>query len=300
MVLDKLLSNLAVQVEPFALCQLSVGWRIHLPGPREVMLHYVLQGQAVVCGSDGIARPMGPNWLAVVPKGAKHTLQWDGKVDHEERIEAPPEGAPVCRIIAGPSDRPDLLVACGAVRVRYGQSLGLFDHLGEVLAIDLSDLPQVRSEFEGILAEQAQLGPGSGVMAAALMTQCLVHVLRRLGDDSACPLPWLPALDDPRLSKAVDRILEEPGASHTVESLAEVASMSRSTFAERFSTAFLRTPMSLVHHVRMQHAARLLGQDRSLSIDQVASRVGFSSRSHFSQAFKKHCGVSPAEYRSGH
>jgi len=36
--LDKLLANLAVDVEPFALCLLSAGWRLRLPGPADVMI----------------------------------------------------------------------------------------------------------------------------------------------------------------------------------------------------------------------------------------------------------------------
>ena len=56
--------------------------------------------------------------------------------------------------------------------------------------------------------------------------------------------------------------------------------------------------MSLVHHVRMQHAAHLLRRDALLSVDDVADRVGYSSRSHFSSAFKKHHGVSPTEFRT--
>jgi AraC-like DNA-binding protein len=35
------------------------------------------------------------------------------------------------------------------------------------------------------------------------------------------------------------------------------------------------------------------------SIEQVGKSVGFSSRSHFSQAFKKHTGISPASYKNG-
>ena len=50
MLLDKLLSNLAVHVEAFALCQLSKGWRLCLPGPPQVMLHFVLKGEGIYSG----------------------------------------------------------------------------------------------------------------------------------------------------------------------------------------------------------------------------------------------------------
>jgi AraC-like DNA-binding protein len=119
--------------------------------------------------------------------------------------------------------------------------------------------------------------------------------------DIMCGSPWrgwLSALDDPRLARVIERILEDPGARHSVESLARAASMSRSTFADRFAAAFERAPMSLVHHVRMQRAFELLTQDGSLSIEQVAGRVGYSSRSHFSRAFRRHHGLSPTACRT--
>lgn len=62
-------------------------------------------------------------------------------------------------------------------------------------------------------------------------------------------------------------------------------------------SAFGLPPMNLLHRIRMQRAALLLRQRDELSVDAVAQRVGFSSRSHFSRAFKKHYGVSPIAHR---
>jgi len=53
--------------------------------------------------------------------------------------------------------------------------------------------------------------------------------------------------------------------------------------------------MALVNHVRLERAAKMLNTGQE-SIEQIANRVGFSSRSHFSRAFKKHTGISPAHY----
>jgi transcriptional regulator GlxA family with amidase domain len=41
------------------------------------------------------------------------------------------------------------------------------------------------------------------------------------------------------------------------------------------------------------HRASELLEGTALSVDQVATRVGFSSRSHFAQSFKKHTDLSP-------
>jgi transcriptional regulator GlxA family with amidase domain len=176
----------------------------------------------------------------------------------------------------------------------------MFEHLRDVLTVDLSDSPAVDAAFRGILEEQSrdEPGPGSEAMTSALMSQCLVQLFRRLSQEAGEQIPWLSALGDPRLASALDRILEDPAADHTVESLAEAASMSRSAFAERFLSAFNRTPMNLVTQIRMQRAAHMLEQNTSLSIDEVAEKVGYSGRSHFSRAFKQHFEVTPAEFRS--
>ena len=297
MLLDKLLSQVVIHVEPFATCLLSLGWRLRLPGPPDTMFHFVLRGNGSLRGPDGELHRLERYTLAVVPKGVGHSLECGNEVRSERAIEAPPTGKDVVRLVAGRPDFSHLQVACGVVRVTYGDSLGLFQRSREIIIADLSNYPQARVAFESILAEQVDADPGSVALTQALMTQCLVYLLRYLSEQSDGRLPWLSGLEDPNLAPALDLIFERPSAAHTVDSLADAATMSRSVFAERFRAAFGCTPIRFLHDVRLRLATELLGQRRGLSIDQVAHRVGFRSRSHFSQAFKDHFGISPAAFR---
>jgi AraC-like DNA-binding protein len=297
MLLDKMLSNLSVHVDPFAICTLSEGWRLRLPGPPGVLFHFVLEGSGMLYGPRNDAHPIDRLYLAVVPSGAKHVLETSGDIRDELVIPAPPSGEQVCEITAGPSERAKLVVGCGIVRIRYGPSLDLFDHLNNVLAVDLSSIPEAQIAFQGIFAEQSRAIAGSDAMTAAFMTQCLVHLFRRLPSQGEDVLPWLVALQDERLGRVVDMIIDEPGANYTVDKLADTAAMSRSAFTEHFTKSFGRSPMIFVNHVRMQRAAEFLAVE-NLSIDEIGKTVGYSSRSHFSRAFKDHMGIPPNAFRA--
>ena len=73
--------------------------------------------------------------------------------------------------------------------------------------------------------------------------------------------------------------------------------MSRSTFARHFEQCFARTPMDYLRDVRLRRAAQLL-QVGGSSVDGVAGKVGYASRSHFSHAFSEQFGCSPMEFRN--
>jgi AraC-like DNA-binding protein len=72
--------------------------------------------------------------------------------------------------------------------------------------------------------------------------------------------------------------------------------MSRSAFAEKFTSTFVHTPMHLVQDLRILRAAKPLAGAR-YSIDEIAHRINYSSRNHFPEAFKKRSGKSPTTYR---
>ncbi|WP_455244179.1 helix-turn-helix domain-containing protein [Petrachloros mirabilis] len=292
--LDKILSNLHIRVEPFALCLICDGWRLQLPGPSEVVLHFVLKGKGSIFSQEDGEQRISACSLVIVPPGIPHVLASAGPVHYEKRIEKPPADRAICQLVAGPCEDPNFVVACGIVHVTYGQSLGLFTRLKNVLVADMAGNARVPAAFQAILAEQSHPGPGSEALTASLMNECLVHAFRKLAEGG--PLPWLSAIEDDRLGRVLDRIFEDLGGDHTVESLADAAGMSRSTFSECFTEAFGRPPMTFLHQLRMQRAANLL-TEASYSVEQVAARIGFSSRSHFSHAFKEHHGVSPALFR---
>jgi transcriptional regulator GlxA family with amidase domain len=83
----------------------------------------------------------------------------------------------------------------------------------------------------------------------------------------------------------------------TVTELAEVAGMSRTVFAARFTSAMARPPIEFLKGLRFARAAHLLART-DLPVKAIASRVGYASRSSFTRAFVAHHGAPPTDFRA--
>lgn len=101
----------------------------------------------------------------------------------------------------------------------------------------------------------------------------------------------------PRVLRAVVTEIENAlGERLTVEDLAKTAGLSRSHFSRAFHAATGESPQDFIISRRLCHARDLLVEsDRPIS--EIAVTTGFASHAHFSTAFKKRLGVSPARYR---
>ncbi|MER6072625.1 helix-turn-helix domain-containing protein [Streptomyces sp. NPDC001817] len=108
-----------------------------------------------------------------------------------------------------------------------------------------------------------------------------------------------PAPDtDARVRRAEELIAADPGAPHTVRSLAGSVALSPSRFAHLFTVRTGRSPMRALREARLRHAARLL-EATDLTVERVAAACGFSSPFHFSRVFRERYGVPPGAYRAG-
>lgn len=110
--------------------------------------------------------------------------------------------------------------------------------------------------------------------------------------------PAPPAGLDDRVRRAQSRMAADPGAPHTVRSLAEEVALSPSRFAHLFAEQVGQSPMRALHEARLRHAVRLL-ESTGLPVERVAAASGFASAFHFSRVFRARYGTPPGAYRDG-
>ena len=177
-----------------------------------------------------------------------------------------------------------------------------------LLSVLPSILPEVNDEDDGrfevidveirlltLEAEHERMGKTAVInhWASIMMIECLRVYIESLPEATD---NWLKAMKDPFLTKALVAMHESPDQNWTIHKLAEVAGMSRSSFAQRFKEVVGIPPLTYLLDYRLRLAARYLRLQQN-SISRISELVGYASDSTFSQAFKRVYGVSPKAYR---
>lgn len=83
----------------------------------------------------------------------------------------------------------------------------------------------------------------------------------------------------------------------TIHMIAEHVHLSRSRTMHIFKDTYGITPYNYYTDRRMELAKTMLKRT-SLSIQEIADKLGYSDYHHFSCSFKKNCGISPLKYRN--
>ncbi|PRY41481.1 AraC-like DNA-binding protein [Umezawaea tangerina] len=137
---------------------------------------------------------------------------------------------------------------------------------------------------------------GRSLVLEHLAQILLVHMLRSHATSSHEPMGWLASVTDDGIGAALRAVHAEPGRRWTLEELAKIAMMSRSTFATTFRSRVGRPPLDHLIEWRMQLARAALRTNDSLTA--IAEAVGYQSESAFSTAFRRVVGTSPREFRA--
>jgi len=102
---------------------------------------------------------------------------------------------------------------------------------------------------------------------------------------------------DALVRDAQDHMEAEPGAAHTLQSLADLVGLAPRSLGRRFRQATGQSPMQYLRELRLREARALLLHS-DLGIAEVGERCGFASASRFAQVFRAGAGLSPRDYRT--
>jgi len=135
-------------------------------------------------------------------------------------------------------------------------------------------------------------GKGQGAVSAGIAWQALV-----LSALDALPAGVLSERAfDPRVQRVLEHIEREPGAAHTLESLAKLAGMHARALIRLFRAETGDTPMASLRARRIALACEWLHHsDRK--IDDIAVAAGFCDRYHFTKTFRSLRDITPAAFR---
>ncbi len=98
--------------------------------------------------------------------------------------------------------------------------------------------------------------------------------------------------------KAIQYLSTQYAEPITIDMMAENLGYSRAYLSRVFHQHTGVNPVTFLLQLRLDRARRLLRERLELTIEQVASSVGFQDALHFSKQFRRAYGESPSQYRS--
>ncbi|HEX2347495.1 MAG TPA: AraC family transcriptional regulator [Ktedonobacterales bacterium] len=195
---------------------------------------------------------------------------------------------------------PDLMVVHpDGAQVERATPGAIANHVGAA-PITLNIQPQewLATTIRHTVEESRDERPGAMDMLARLSELLFVEIVRRYMQQLPEGRPgWLAGVRDPVVGQTLGLLHAHPEYAWTVEELAQAVAVSRSSLADRFTALIGEAPMRYLAAWRM-HLAQSLLKQTSLSLGEVAARVGYDSDVAFNRAFKRHVGQPPATWRA--
>jgi transcriptional regulator GlxA family with amidase domain len=109
-------------------------------------------------------------------------------------------------------------------------------------------------------------------------------------------VPLSPPHSDERIRQTEQYLQTHYDRSVSIEQMAVRAGLGARTFMRRFKAATGRLPGAYLQLLRVSAAKELL-EHGAASIERVSAKIGYEDVAHFRSLFKRHTGMTPAQYR---
>ncbi|MGD9835182.1 MAG: cupin domain-containing protein [Piscinibacter sp.] len=196
------------------------------------------------------------------------------------------------RLIADDRDGAD--VVCASIQFGGGGRNPITDSLPPMVLVPLRDLPGAQALLDLLYDEAFTDQCGRQAALDRLCELLLIRLLRHCLDRGLTQGGTLAGLADPRLSKTLVAVHEEPTRDWVLSDMAQLAGMSRARFAVHFREVIGNTPADYLATWRVTLAQGLLRAGRPLK--HVALDVGYGSASAFTRAFIRKTGEAPTHW----
>jgi AraC family transcriptional activator of mtrCDE len=281
-------------------CQLRAPWRIYNDAASEGIApyHLIVEGNCRMDIPDNETFTLQAGDMLMFPRGTPHCLYTSST---EAALPIQQCAAPkVITLMTTNGTGPMTDILCGQFHFNTMAANTLMASLPDVVQVRTTGSP----DFIGLHAlammlrdETAQDRPGGHAVISHLASSLFSLLIRAWLEQNPSVPGLFALLAEPRLSAALQVMLEEPEKPWSVEQLAQTCHMSRATFARLFNTVADATPGDILLRTRMAQAAYYLERDKR-SVAEIGEAVGYQSEAAFNRAFKRCIGIGPGQYRS--
>lgn len=183
---------------------------------------------------------------------------------------------------------------CANIAFRNAQRNPLANLLPSYMAIPLDELKEMASTLSLLTAEAAGQEEGKQDVMDRLCDILIIQLFRHVQRSGDLPEGIMNRLTDGRIAGVITAIQAAPAKPWSIEEMARVASMSRSSFAKHFNDTMGMPPATYLTEMRLTLATSYLKQKRS--VKETAMAVGYSSQPAFTKAFSAKFGMAPLKW----
>jgi AraC-like DNA-binding protein len=283
--LSSLLQNLQPQGHIFFTGEYCGNFTVDTSGNGLAHFHVIARGQCWLRINEKIdPRPLQAGDLVLLPHDAPHALLPSAQGE-----------------IPDNSHEGYVSLICGYFEFNSNRVNPVLSALPEVVVLRADEHPEdgwLDLLLQFMKHEARREAPGMNMVIDRLSEVLFLFILRALIDNRDRSPEFLRAFADPAIARALGAIHSQPDKQWSLEQLADVAALSRTTFINRFRELVGITPASYLTKYRMDQASSLLRQG-VCTMDEIAERCGYNSTAAFAKAYKKNTGVAPGTLRRG-
>jgi AraC-like DNA-binding protein len=270
--------------------------------PRHVIAyHFIVEGTLLLRTGDDAPAEVRAGQIVLFPRNDPHRLgsSLEGEAIAAGSLIQPPPDQGLARIVHGGGGARTHLV-CGFLGCETPFN-PLVATLPCVMTLDMraaTSGPWVESSFRFAASEVGGDRLGSATVLSKISELLFVEAVRRyVAELRPEQRGWLAGLRDPIVGRALALLHSRYRERWSAEQLAHEVGLSRSAFADRFTSLIGQPPMQYLALWRMQVAAHQL-KDTRAPIAKIAFDVGYESEAAFNRAFRRQFGKPPAKWRN--